>query len=34
MLLENFITGSVIFARQAVFCTLYIDKSLGLFFIN
>lgn len=31
MLLENFITGSVIFARQAVFCTLY-RQVLGFVF--
>jgi len=29
MLLENFITSNVISARQAIFSTLYIGKSLG-----
>ena len=29
MLLENFIISSAIFARQAIFSTLYIGKSSG-----
>jgi len=29
MLLENFIISNVVFARQAIFSTLYIGKSLG-----
>ena len=29
MLLENFVISSVIFARQAIFGTLYIGKSSG-----
>ena len=29
MLLENFIICNVVFARQAIFSSLYIGKSLG-----
>ena len=29
MLLENFMTSNVIFARQAIFSILYTGKSLG-----
>ena len=29
MLLENFVISNAIFARQAIFSTLYIGKSLG-----
>jgi len=29
MLLENFVTSSVIFARHVIFITLYVGKSSG-----
>ena len=34
MLLKDFIISSVIFARQAIFSTLYIGKSSGLLFMG